>query len=82
MPDHAVRIEEILLRYKNQTMTRTARIQLYKEIAPFLTDLGEHIEKRAVMDSENRRLQIILKAKTPLGKMLLDLLGDGAEEIQ
>lgn len=81
MTDQAVRIEEILLRYKNQSMTRTLRSQLYKELAPLLTDLGEHIERRMVIDENQRRLQLILKAKSPLGVRLLDMLGEGAEEV-
>ena len=82
MTDQAVRIEEILLRYKNQHMTRTLRSQLYKEVAPFLSDLGDHIDRRMVVDSEQRKLQLILKAKSPLGKLLIDMLGEGAEEFQ
>jgi hypothetical protein len=78
--DHSIKIEEILLRYKNQAMTRTLRAQLYNEIAPLLADLSQHIDKQTLIDSEQRKLHLVLKAKTPLGKLLIDKLGDGAEE--
>lgn len=80
MTDQSVKIEELLLRYKNQQMTRTLRVQLYKEIAPFLGEMSDHIDKQTVFDNEQRKLHLILKAKSPLGKLLIDMLGEGAEE--
>jgi hypothetical protein len=81
MTDNSIRIEEIILRYKNQKMTRTLRSQMYKDIAPFIKDVSEHIEEHMQFDNKSGKLNFVLKAKSPLGKTLLDILGDGAEEV-
>ena len=82
MTDKAVRLEEIVQRYKGQNMTRTLRAQIYREIVPLLDDLSEHIDKKQIIDNRDNKLHIVLKAKSPLGKLLIDMLGEGAEVFQ
>lgn len=82
MSDETARIEAIIKRYQGQRMTETLRSQIAKDVMPFLGEVSDHIEKKTAFDVKENKIHLVMRAKTPLGKLLLDMISHGAEESQ